>query len=266
MHRPWAYPIQSRPATLWESLALVLEWTVGFCPVCRRYVVFRRWTDNFRDSGFCSHCNSFCRQRQIALVVEHVYRQDHRYAALADNELVVYNTEARGSLHRELSASSRSQYVASEYFGFDVVPGQRFNGTRHEDVQHLSFPSGSIDLVISSDVWEHVPLPYQAHEEVLRVLKLGGHHVFTVPFHQTQFLDDVRATPNADGAPSLLKPPIYHSDPMSTDGALVYTIFSLQMLVRLAEIGYSTTLHRLYAPRFGILGNNALVFDAHKTL
>ncbi len=51
---------------------------------------------------------------------------------------------------------------------------------------------------------------------------------------------------------------------MSTDGALVYTIFSLQMMVRLAELGFTTTLHRLYSPRFGILGNNALVFDAQK--
>ena len=57
----------------------------------------------------------------------------------------------------------------------------------------LSYDDASIDLILSSDVFEHVPDPYRAHAEVHRVLRPGGHHVFTVPFHQHAHLDDVRA-------------------------------------------------------------------------
>ncbi len=120
VHRPWEYPILGRRMTPWESCAHTLRRTVGYCLVCRRLAVFRRWTDNFRDSGFCSNCGSFCRQRQVALIIKHAYRRDPRYVSLSDNELVIVNTEARGGLHGQLIASSRSQYTATEYFGPDV--------------------------------------------------------------------------------------------------------------------------------------------------
>ena len=31
-------------------------------------------------------------------------------------------------------------------------------------------------------VFVHIPMPYQAHHELFRILKPGGSHVFTVPF------------------------------------------------------------------------------------
>jgi hypothetical protein len=31
-------------------------------------------------------------------------------------------------------------------------------------------------------VFEHIPRPYQAHAELLRILRPGGTHVFTAPF------------------------------------------------------------------------------------
>src|SRR5439155_20969582 len=92
----------------------------------------------------------------------------------------------------------------------------------------------------------------------------GGRHVFTVPFHQPEFLDDVRARSGSDGEPALLADPIYHDDPVRPGGVLVYTIFGLEMLVRLAELGFSTRMYALWDPLHGILGPNALVFEAVK--
>jgi len=113
-------------------------------------------------------------------------------------------------------------------------------------------------------VFEHIPDPYRAHQQVHRILKPGGRHVFTVPFHPQGFLDESRAKHDAKGNPVFLAPPIYHDDPLSTTGVLVYTIFGLEMLVRLRQIGFLTNLFHLSAPWLGIIGPNALVFDALK--
>jgi SAM-dependent methyltransferase len=264
MLRSWAYPIRPRSLTGWERLAKLLRRTVGYCDVCRRPTIFTRWTDNFRESGVCLRCGSFSRQRQIAHVIHRAFAEDDRFNSLAKNELAVLNTETRGSFHLQLTESGDTDYVASEYLGPDVQPGQIINGMRHEDVQRLSLSSASLDLVISSDVWEHVPDPYGAHAEVLRVLKPGGHHIFTVPFHQMDVLDDRRAELAAGGTVHHMKPPIYHSDPMSPEGTLVFTIFSLEMLSKLEQLGFRATFYCLYAPWLGILGHNGLVFDAEK--
>jgi ubiquinone/menaquinone biosynthesis C-methylase UbiE len=129
-------------------------------------------------------------------------------------------------------------------------------------MQRLSFADESIDLVLSSDVLEHVPDPYAAHAEVRRVLRPGGRHVFTVPFNQGAHLDDVRARSGPHGEPELFAETIYHDDPVRRTGVLVYTIFGLEMLVRLAELGLTTRMYRLWDPWHGIVGHNSLVFEA----
>lgn len=136
---------------------------------------------------------------------------------------------------------------------------------RHEDLQRLSFANDSIDLVLSSDVLEHMPDPYQAHREIFRVLKPGGRHIFTVPFDAHSALDDARAR-LVDGEIQYLAEKHFHGDPVRPDeGVLVWTIFGLQMLVQMAHIGFETRAWNLYAPDRGIVGPFSLVFEALKT-
>ncbi len=92
------------------------------------------------------------------------------------------------------------------------------------------------------------------------MLKPGGRHVFTVPFHQTEFLDEHRTKIAPNGTITSLKEPAYHIDPLrQTGGALVHTVFSLEMLIRLAEIGFCTNLGHLYKLYYRILGTNGIV-------
>lgn len=62
----------------------------------------------------------------------------------------------------------------------------------------------------------------------------------------------------------LIKEPQYPGDPLRPEGALIYTIFPLQMLGEVAKIGFRTNLYHLYKPWYGILGSNAIVFEAIK--
>jgi SAM-dependent methyltransferase len=242
------------------------------CPACGREGPLAGFTDNLRESGHCPGCGAWTRIRQMAAVLVEVAtglvgRPLRTAADLAASDLAVvsgvrvYNTEAHGTLHGLLGGLPG--YVASEYFG----PGLRSgdvgpDGTLHQDLQHLSFSPDSFDLVLSSDVLEHVADPYRAHREVCRVLRPGGHHVFTVPYEEGALLDDVRATLSADGTLQLLAEPLYHEDPVRPDeGALVFTIFGLEMLTTLARLGMDTTVYRLWDPGRGLVGP-CTVFDA----
>ncbi len=121
-----------------------------------------------------------------------------------------------------------------------------------------------MDIVLSSDVFEHIPHPYEAHREVYRVLKHGGHHIFTVPFLVNAELDNVRAT-EANGEVTYLADKIYHGDPVNPNaGVLVWTFPSLEMLVELAKIGFKPAVYQLHMPEHGIIGPWNLVFVASK--
>ena len=68
-----------------------------------------------------------------------------------------------------------------------------------------------------------------------------------------------------DGRIEYLAEKLYHGDPVRPDqGVLVWRIFGAEMLTHLQAIGFAPEVLWLREPRHGILGNNALVFVAHK--
>lgn len=266
----WFPPPSIADANLDAHLAAGGSLPDVLCPVCGWRGSLGGFTDNVRESGHCPGCGAWTRIRAMAAVLLAVWHEAGEGSASSVAELVggshlrIYNTEAHGVLHGLLSGLPG--YVASEYFGpqyrsGDAGPG----GVRHEDLQQLSFPADSFDLVLSTDVFEHVADPYRAHSEVRRVLRPGGHHVFTVPYDEQSLVDDVRARVGPDGTVELHAEPLYHEDPVRPDeGALVFTIFGLEMLVELAKIGLVTTVYRLWDPGRGIVGGSGTVFDAVK--
>ena len=262
------FPISSEPRLVDRAVVRLGTIAPIRCPVCGRLSAATGFAQNLRETGRCRRCGATNRNRQLAFVATRAVSEQRGQPvkSLAElrafRNLVVYNTEAQGALHDQLHQMPR--YVCSEYLGPGHEPGELVGDTQHEDLTSLSFRDASIDLVLSSDVFEHVPDPYRAHAEVHRVLRPGGCHVFTVPFHQHAHLDDVRARLQADGEPEFLAEAIYHDDPVRPEGVLVFTIFGLEMLVRLAELGFSTGMYCLWSPWHGIVGANGLVFAAVK--
>lgn len=237
------------------------------CPVCGYRGPIGGFTGDLRESGYCPRCGAWTRIRQMAAALVEIApvlagRPVSTAAELAGVPgLRIYNTEAHGSLQAVLGGAPG--YVDSEYFGPDLHSGERGpGGVRHEDLQDLSFDDGSFDLVLSTDVLEHVADPYRAHAEIHRVLRPGGHHVFTVPYEEGAILDDVRATVSPEGEVRHLAEPVYHIDPVRADeGALVFTVFGLEMLPALARLGLDTTVYRPADPARGLVGGGT-VFDS----
>jgi SAM-dependent methyltransferase len=116
---------------------------------------------------------------------------------------------------RTLLSTSRT-YTRSFYA--EGCASQRRNGALCEDVTGLSFHDGAFDLMVSSEVLEHVPRFDKALSETARVLKPGGAHLFTVP-------PRARTRKRAEIVREQIRhieDPEYHLDPMTPQGILAF--------------------------------------------
>jgi SAM-dependent methyltransferase len=172
-----------------------------------------------------------------------------------DSRPEVYLMEQVTSIYHWMSTSVPQAHCAgSEYLGEDITPGKIIKGIRHEDVERLSFPTASFDLVISNDVLEHVVNPRMALEEACRVLKPRAEMLMTVPFHLNVEKSERRAE-LVNGELMHILPPAYHGNPVSDDGSLVFTDFGWDFLQDIRDAGFSSAkLHFYWSEVYGHLG------------
>lgn len=256
-------PPPSNPLS--DRIARTLRRWIFFDPIDGKWTRSLKIEDSLRESIYAKGSGSKNRQRQLAHVLlsseGHIKSIPELLKQRTD--LKVFNAEQNGPLHERLSRLPG--YVGSEYLGPGIEPGTVINGRRHENLESLSFGNGIFDYVISSDVLEHVPNPDRALKEIYRVLKPGGCHLFTVPVHMDRLQDQTRASLDSlTGEVTHHLPPEYHGDPLRPEGCLVFTNFSMGVLQRLERAGFEARLHYLHVPLLGILGNDALVFEARK--
>ena len=124
-------------------------------------------------------------------------------------------------------------YQVSRYTP-DAQPGEVRDGVRCEDLMRLSYPSDSFDLVITSDVFEHVREPRLGFAEVFRVLRPGGADIFTIPVDWPMRAHTVPRVDVSGDEDVLLLEPEYHG------ASLVYNDFGADVLDLLDEIGFDT--------------------------
>lgn len=146
----------------------------GFCDICETAVEFRARETWFRDHLLCSRCQSIPRERALMQVIKR-YSPNFRKLRIHESSPIPRGVSPR--LAKEAKRYSSSQFVPGTPFG---AHDSRFN-TRCESLEALTFPDRSFDLVITQDVMEHIPDPDRAFQEIARVLKPGGAHIFTVP-------------------------------------------------------------------------------------
>ena len=170
----------------------------GTCNVCGEKTRFY-FTDPllFRESLTCGRCLTTSRYRSIArgllrAAEELAGAQADSLAALADaspkRKLAVYDTQVAfygdGNAYPIPDLLARCSWIDVSTSRFDPRQkrGKRLaGGATNQNLEALTFPDASFDVVVTSDVLEHVRLDERAHREIRRVLKPGGVHVFTVP-------------------------------------------------------------------------------------
>jgi SAM-dependent methyltransferase len=169
------------------------------------------------------------------------------------SRLEIYEPGIAGPLRYVLR---RLPHYVNSYYWPEVTPGEEQDGVRCEDLRHLTFADESFDLVISSDILEHVRGPMDAFAEIFRVLRPGARHVFTVPMiwplpSTTQTRVDYSGPED-----NHLLPPVYHGSPTDPQGSLVYTDFGMDLPESLRELGFETVTHHGY--------RNAITFISRK--
>jgi SAM-dependent methyltransferase len=154
--------------------------------------------------------------------------------------------------------------VGSEYLGHEYAGGTILSGVRHEDVEDMSFDDESFDLIVSNDVFEHVPNPSLAFSECARVLRAGGVMLATIPFHSDLDASVVRARLIDNKVENLL-PPSFHGNPISADGSLVFTDFGWDVIASIKNAGFANVFVELYASStHAHIGEPQLVLRAYK--
>ena len=195
---------------------------------------------SLRESYPCPSCRFTVRWRDQAGVIVDEFG---RGQAMSIDQLVsrgllqdvsIFEPALRGPFVRRMSGLPK--YVQS-YFRPDLPLGEvADDGVRNEDLTNLSFDENTFDLIITSDVMEHLPNIEDAFAETLRVLRPGGIHVFTIP-NDYPFPD--RMEPRVEirnGQEINLRPPRYHN---SGDGSkcLVYTDYGADVSDMIRALG-----------------------------
>jgi SAM-dependent methyltransferase len=216
-----------------------------------------RQIPNWREHLNCGTCG-FTNRLRASL---HLLLQEIR----PEKESRIFATEQVTPLYKWL-ASRYVNVVGSEYLGSGNAPGEPIDGMRHEDVQRLSFPSASFDLIVSFEVLEHVPFEQAALSEFARCLKPSGTLFLTAPFRDDRVDNEVRAVLRDEGSIEHLLPPEIHGNPVDPDGgALCFRYFGWRLLDDLRAAGFSDSEVWFYwSRRYGYLGDTNSIIVARR--
>lgn len=240
----------------------------GFCFVCKQQVAFLvdflysgeqegMVTPNWRERLLCPHCQLNNRMRAVVQIFEEQCTPQRRAR--------IYITEQMTALHNALKVSYPG-LIGSEHLGTAIALGKHnAQGIRNEDLTQLSFANESLDVILSFDVFEHIPDYKTAWMECYRSLKPGGSLIFSVPFIKNAKETLIRAIMSSTGEVTHLLPPEYHGDPINTDGCLCFYHFGWDILTDLKAIGFHSAFALTYwSKELGYLGGEQLLFIAVK--
>ena len=224
-----------------ESANAIVDRYIDVCTVCGAESVYVHRGGSVRESYRCRHCSASLRHRgQASAIIEEFGNGEESLSVLSQDAgfrtLAIYEPGIAGPFRKYLQ--DVPEYLQS-YYWEDIPFGEVKDGISNQDLQDLRLPSESFDLVVSADVFEHVRRPYVAFQELHRVLKAGGKHIFTVPVQNPMPTKTVCRVDTAGDQDVFLLEPRYH---IAGDGgkSLVYNDFGADMLERLAEVGFET--------------------------
>lgn len=251
-----------------------LPYFAGTCPVCGADTLFVSTgpTELARECLMCPECVTTSRYRSLALGVLRAVEEicgvrAPSLAALPEfdssRRLRVYDTQTPFAYERAayplpaLLAAVPWIHVETSDFAPSQPAGALLpSGGTNQNLEALTFPDDHFDILLTSDVMEHVRLIDRAHAEIARVLRPGGVYLFTVPHTRAaERLVRVRVHDEADASKDeFVLEPEYHGDVNGPDMAsLSYRVFGTEIDGELASFGLSTEYSWTLDPGTGVM-------------
>lgn len=211
----------------------------GRCNICgNRSYFFCSSIEKARNGMICLFCGSCSRNRHVAqILLKERYPKKTAIKNIVEQGQKIYLLGTAGPFNKTLGG--KEFFVQSELI--DGVPLGKEVADRVfcQNVENLTFEDSFFDVVISEDVFEHVRLDMKGFSEVYRVLKKGGHHIFTIPCHF-----DRKTAERVDTSGPLdvnILPEEYHGDPVR-GRILAYRNYGIDLFEKLDKLGFSTEL------------------------
>ncbi len=228
--------------------AELAEASAGFCHCCRQSTEFEITGPWLRDEYRCRLCGSIPRQRHLQYILDRFlpgWEQSALHESSPSNDFIAGFSRA---------------YSSSQFLDPGTL-GSVIEGVRNESLEALSFDDATFDIVVTQDVFEHLPHPDVAAREIHRVLKPGGVHVFTAPRYGS--LVSSRPRVEQDGTPFFA--PQYHGNPVGDGRALVTWDYGADFEERYAQwCGASVRTHITIDRRLGLDAEHLDVFVARR--
>jgi SAM-dependent methyltransferase len=249
---------------------------LGSCVVCGNATAF--FCDDVglaRESMGCAVCGTTSRYRSLArgilravnelagvsadslVALKHV--QLPRPLRIYDTQTPFYYLTCSYPLPDLLAAVPNIEVQLSLYRTKQEL-GIKLDGKpnlTNQNLERLTFPDASFDIVITSDVMEHVRQDAHAHAEIRRVLKPGGVYLFTVPHTRdvTETLHRVVVHDPADPTQDeYVLEKEYHGDTNDPENAaLSFRVYGTEIDETLRRLGFDIDFTRQDFPEKGIL-------------
>jgi SAM-dependent methyltransferase len=246
MSEPTAPVADDAGGSVDEATALRLRSYAGQCEMCGAKGEFVGTSLGARESFPCPTCRATLRYREQAGAILTRFGRGRfsfftRFVRFPEcQKLSILEAAIRGPFTRYLKG--HPGYVQSYLFD-DIAPGDSRDGVVCQTLEAMTFADESFDLVITSDVMEHVADVGKVVAEVARVLKPGGAHVFSIPL-KFPLRDHSQARARlVGGEVEHLMEPRYHRSGTDTP-SLVFTDFGRDLLDLHARHGLRASLHR----------------------
>lgn len=216
------------------------------CSLCGWEGLFRRTQPSERESLACGACRATLRYRgQATALLEHL--GEGRFDTLAElvdagvlAGLDIFEPGFVGPFRRLLGKARRYE---QSFYDPDLPSGATRDGMSCQDLMATSFADNSFDLIVTSDIFEHIRKPFLGFAEMRRILRPGGVHVWSVPIGMPP-PQETRARVDTSGPEDImLLPPVYHGSG-DDNLSLVYTDFGRDIGLLLSAIGLPTSVVR----------------------
>lgn len=223
-----------------------------------------------RETLQCKSCFETMRQRTLSFIFLEEFNNLAKTnfksiynLSLSDfdnNQLAILDTD---SFSKSSSLLKNKEFYNQSFYDHNLELGKQVSKRKYNiNLENISFDKESFDIVLTTEVMEHVRLYKRAHSEIYRILKRGGVYIFTVPYIKSNY-EHIELVEIKNDKDIFLVEPQYHGDPLNKkSGVLAYRVFGSVIKKELENIGFDVEYHEINDPSKAIFKGD--VFIARK--